>query len=193
LLLDEIEKAHPDILNILLQILDDAVLTDSNGLKVSFKNVFVIKTSNIGFSGTDTRSIGFTGAEGAKAERGKVLESVKKILPAELLDRIDETVVFDRLTKDELRQIARMRLNELVERIAEKGIKVTFEDSFIDSAFVSGEQEMRGARAIRYQLIRKAEDLLSCEILSGVCGEGTEATILSEDGEAKIKIKTKNC
>ncbi|HOJ47731.1 MAG TPA: ATP-dependent Clp protease ATP-binding subunit [Bacillota bacterium] len=192
LLLDEIEKVHPDILNILLQILDDAVLTDSNGLKVSFKNVFVIMTSNIGFSNTDTRSIGFTSATDPKAERGKILESVRKTLPAELLDRIDEIVVFDRLTKDELRQIARMQLNELSERIAEKGIKVTFEDSFIDSAFDS-ELEMRGARAIRSHLIRKAEDLLSCEILSGACGEGAEATILAENGEAKIKIKTKNC
>ena len=90
------------------------------------------------------------------------------------------------------RQIARMQLNELSERIVEKGIKVTFEDSFIDSAFDS-ELEMRGARAIRSHLIRKAEDLLSCEILSGACGEGAEATILAENGEAKIKIKTKNC
>lgn len=192
LLLDEIEKAHPDILNLLLQILDDAVLTDSNGLKVSFKNVFIIMTSNIGFSNSDTRSIGFSTSDKTVSERKRIIETVRKLLPAELIDRIDETVVFDRLTKTELRQIAKITLDELSKRIAEKGIKVNFEDSFIDSTLLSNETESRGARALRHQLLCKAEDLLCGEILCGACGEGTEVTILSENNQPKIKIKMKN-
>ncbi|OGO87237.1 MAG: hypothetical protein A2Y15_07960 [Clostridiales bacterium GWF2_36_10] len=191
LLLDEIEKAHPDILNLLLQILDDAVLTDSNGLKVLFKNVFIIMTSNIGFSNFDSRNIGFSG-ETTVNEHARIIDTVKKILPAELIDRIDETVVFDRLSLNELKEIARIQLEELAKRIADKGIKITFEGSFIDNALDSKELAGKGARAIRQQLLRKAEDLLSGEILCGACGEGTEATILSENGVSKIKIKMKN-
>lgn len=191
LLLDEIEKAHPDILNLLLQILDDAVLTDSNGLKVNFKNVFVIMTSNIGFSNYDTRSIGFSGDATAN-EHGRIIDTVRKMLPPELIDRIDETVVFDRLTNTELKEIAKIQLADLSMRIEEKGIKAFFEDSFIDCILSSKEIVGRGARAVRQQLLRKAEDLLSGEILCGACGEGAEVTILSENGESKIKIKMKN-
>ncbi|PKM61132.1 MAG: hypothetical protein CVU97_07420, partial [Firmicutes bacterium HGW-Firmicutes-21] len=192
LLLDEIDKAHPDIFSLLLQILDDAVLTDSNGLKVSFKNVFIIMTSNIGFSSPDTRSIGFSGGDNTKKERSRIIETAKKMLPAEFIDRIDEMIVFDRLTSSELGDIARIQLECLTRRIGEKGIKVSFEDSFINNALETQAAEMKGARAIRQQLLRKAEDLLSEEILCGAFGEGTEATILSENGEPKIKIKTRN-
>ncbi len=193
LLLDEIEKAHPDILNLLLQILDDAVLTDSNGLKISFRNVFIIMTSNIGFSNTDTKCIGFTDGDESFKERNRITDIAKKILPNEFIDRIDETVVFERLSKSELRKIARIQLDDLTKRLIEKGIKVTFEDSFIDNILNSERFADRGARTIRQKLLRKAEDLLSNEILRGECKEGAEATVLWENGESKIKITAKNC
>ncbi len=193
LLLDEIEKAHPDILNLLLQILDDAVLTDSNGLKISFRNVFIIMTSNIGFSNTDTKCIGFTDGDESFKERNRITDIAKKILPNEFIDRIDETVVFERLSKSELRKISRIQLDDLTKRLIEKGIKVTFEDSFIDNILNSERFADRGARTIRQKLLRKAEDLLSNEILRGECKEGAEATVLWENGESKIKITAKNC
>ncbi len=150
-------------------------------------------TSNIGFSNTDTKCIGFTDGDESFKERNRITDIAKKILPNEFIDRIDETVVFERLSKSELRKIARIQLDDLTKRLIEKGIKVTFEDSFIDNILNSERFADRGARTIRQKLLRKAEDLLSNEILRGECKEGAEATVLWENGESKIKITAKNC
>lgn len=174
-LFDEIEKAHPDVFNMLLQILEDGVLTDSQGRKVSFKNAVIIMTSNVGASKiTDPKSaLGF--GDDNKNEN----ESIEKLVMADLkatfkpefLNRIDEIIVFKQLEKDDIKEIARRMLVSLKKQLAELGTEVTFTDAAIAAIADAGFDKVYGARPLRRAIQTKIEDRLSELILENKLGE----------------------
>ena len=172
-LFDEIEKAEPDIFNILLQILEDGVLTDSNGRKVNFKNTIIIMTSNIGASliSNNKSSMGFS-AENNELTRNKrnrelVIEEVKKTFKPELINRIDELIVFDLLTKEEIKEVTKRMLNEIKNRLKDKNITIEFTESVINKLSEKGFDKVYGARPLRRLITTEIEDMLSEKYLSG--------------------------
>lgn len=163
ILFDEIEKAHPDIYNILLQILDDGRLTDSTGRECDFKNTICIMTSNVGARNiTDKNTIGFVkdDDESVKYEKMKksVMTEVNKCFSPEFLNRLDDVIVFNKLNENSVNKIARLLLNEVKNRAKSKGIKVTFEDSVVEYISRVGFDTKRGARPIRRAIERNIED-----------------------------------
>ena len=172
-LFDEIEKAEPDIFNILLQILEDGVLTDSNGRKVNFKNTIIIMTSNIGASliSNNKNSMGFSGENNEltrnKRNRELVIEEVKKTFKPELINRIDELIVFDLLTKEEIKEVTKRMLNEIKNRLKDKNIAIEFTDSVINKLSEKGFDKVYGARPLRRLITTEIEDMLSEKILLG--------------------------
>lgn len=163
-LFDEIEKAHPDVFNMLLQILEDGVLTDSKGRKVSFKNAIIIMTSNVGASKiTNNQSaLGFgdNTDENLNIEE-LVMEDLKKTFKPEFLNRIDEIIVFNRLEKDDIKEIAKRMLKTLTKRLAEMDIKLSFTDEAISAIADAGFDNVYGARPLRRAIQQKIEDPLS--------------------------------
>ena len=172
-LFDEIEKADSDIFNILLQILEDGILTDSNGRKASFKNTIIIMTSNIGASliSNNKSSMGFSG-ENNEATRNKrnrelVIEEVKKTFKPELVNRIDELIVFDLLTQEEIKQVTEKMLNEIRNRLNSKNIEIEFTESVVSKLSEKGFDKVYGARPLRRLITTEIEDMLSEKYLSG--------------------------
>ena len=196
-LFDEIEKAHPDVFNIMLQILDDGRLTDSKGRHVSFKNTVIIMTSNVGASMiTNTSKLGFTTAEDeskSKYEKLKetVSEEMKKAFRPEFLNRIDETIVFSHLSKEEIRQIVDLMLKDLFKRLSERGISIEVSDEVKDHLAENGYSEAYGARPLRRLIQRKMEDSLAEEILSGKYSEGDTIKVTLIDGKISFDKKAK--
>jgi len=170
-LLDEIEKAHPDVFNILLQLMDDGSLTDSFGRKVDFKNTVVIMTSNIGTRRIkDGKTMGF-GSEEADSSyesmKRKVTEELKKLFNPELLNRIDECVIFRALDIDHIKQIVHILVADVAKRLAEKGISFTLSDEAIEFLAHRGYEPMLGARPLRRAIQKYLEDPLAEELLRG--------------------------
>ncbi len=170
-LFDEIEKAHPDIFNVLLQILDEGKLTDAKGRQVDFKNTIIILTSNIGIEQyRKLTKIGFdldeqnTNLEGLKEIMSKKLFDVFR---AELINRLDKIIIFNSLTKDDLKEIAKLLLQDLSNRLKEKNIKITFNDKAIDALVKSSYNPAFGARPLKRSIEEEIEGLLSDGILSG--------------------------
>jgi ATP-dependent Clp protease ATP-binding subunit ClpC len=172
-LFDEIEKADSDIFNILLQILEDGILTDSNGRKVSFKNTIIIMTSNIGASliSNTKSSMGFSGENNEairnKRNRDLVIEEVKKTFKPELINRIDELIVFDLLTQEEIKQVTEKMLNEIRNRLNSKNIEIEFTESVVSKLSEKGFDKVYGARPLRRLITTEIEDMLSEKYLSG--------------------------
>lgn len=167
-LFDEIEKAHPDVFNMLLQILEDGVLTDSRGRKVSFKNAIIIMTSNVGASKItgNNASLGF----GENSDENKnieelVMEDLKRTFKPEFLNRIDEIIVFNRLKKEDIQEIAKRMLKSLDKRLAEMDIELSFTDDAISAIADAGFDDVYGARPLRRAIQQKIEDPLSERIL----------------------------
>ncbi len=192
LLFDEVEKAHSDIFNLLLQILEDGRLTDSQGRTVDFRNTVVILTSNIGARYRDKgNTIGFGSASsGVSSESSEEATRIKRALEdafrPELLNRIDEIVVFNRLGDKDVRQICRTMLYELARRcsVGENGFTLSFEDSAIDYLCRRGYDPTLGARPLRRVIQREAEELIAGSILSGKIYPGSQVTLYaSPDGE----------
>lgn len=194
MLLDEIEKAHPDVFNILLQIFDDGHLTDAKGRRVDFRNTIIIMTSNIGADlirkGTGT--IGFTTtSDAAKAVdigyermKDKLLAEVKKSFRPEFLNRIDSTVVFHSLTRDEIRKIVDLQLVSVTKQLKEKGIAIEITEPAKDVLGKKGYDEVYGARPLRRVIQNLIEDRLSEDLLRGVFASGDTVTI-DAAGEAE--------
>ncbi len=188
-LFDEIEKAHPDVFNIMLQILDDGRLTDSKGRHINFKNTIIIMTSNVGASMiTNTAKLGFsTGDDESKDKYEKLKETVteemKKAFRPEFLNRIDETIVFAHLTKEEIRQIVDLMLKDLFKRLQERELSVEVTDEVKDHLAENGYSEAYGARPLRRLIQRKIEDELAEEILSGKYANGDTVKIVMNDGK----------
>jgi len=164
-LFDEIEKAHPDVFNLLLQILDDGRLTDSHGRLVNFENTILIMTSN---AGTTLKSNGFGfGAEGYIALESRVQSVLKEMFRPEFLNRIDEIVVFQELSRDEIRKIVDLMLKELRDQLSEKNVGIEVSDAAKDQLAIEGYDAKYGARPLRKTIQRRLEDHLSDMFLSG--------------------------
>ncbi|KAF5198105.1 Chaperone protein clpb [Thalictrum thalictroides] len=173
ILLDEIEKAHPDVFNILLQILDDGRLTDNKGRTIDFKNTIIIMTSNIG-SGV----IGKGGSDNGSSEtNARVAEELKKFFKPEFLNRLDEVIIFHQLTKSEVERIANMMLEEVSKRLKEKKIKLLFTKSFKEKIADDGYSPSYGARPLRRTITRLLEDILAEKMLSGEINEGDSVMV----------------
>ena len=202
-LFDEIEKAHPDVFNIMLQILDDGRLTDSKGRHINFKNTIIIMTSNVGASMiTTTSKLGFSTSDDESKDKYEklketVTEEMKKAFRPEFLNRIDETIVFAHLTQEEIRQIVDLMLKDLFKRLAERELSVEVTDEVKDHLAKNGYSEAYGARPLRRLIQRKIEDNLAEEILSGKYAPGDTIRITLVDDKiafekaAKKKSKAK--
>ena len=168
ILFDEIEKAHPDVFNIMLQILDDGRLTDAKGRHVNFKNTIIIMTSNVGASMiTTTSKLGFSTSDDESKDKYEKLketvsEEMKKAFRPEFLNRIDETIVFAHLKQEEIRQIVDLMLKDLFKRLAERELSVEVTDEVKDHLAKNGYSEAYGARPLRRLIQRKIEDMLAC-------------------------------
>lgn len=184
-LFDEIEKAHPDVFNVLLQVLDDGVLTDSLGRKVDFKNTVVIMTSNIGTKMIQKGvSLGFQSTEGEAARRKKeeVLGELKKSFSPEFLNRIDEIVIFHQLEKEQLQSILDILLRELNLRLLDKGIEIEVDDEVKQWLIKEGYEPLYGARPMRRAIQRAIGDPLSDELIRGRFKESRKVRVVLRDG-----------
>ena len=194
-LFDEIEKAHPDVFNMLLQILEDGRLTDAKGRTVDFKNTLLIMTSNIGSKVIEKGGggLGFE-FEQDQAEsqynriRSLVNEELKQYFRPEFLNRLDEIIVFRQLTKDEVKQISDILLKEVFNRLTEKNINLQVTERFKERLVEEGYNPSYGARPLRRAIMRLLEDTLAEEILSGRLGDGDTATV-DVDDSGKVTIQ----
>ncbi len=192
-LFDEIEKAHPDVFNILLQILDDGILTDSQGRKVNFKNTIVIMTSNVGARLiTDKKSLGF-GGDRQNANDGEiksdVMSELKRQFKPEFLNRVDDIIVFKQLKKEEIEQIAKKLLKNLEGRLAHKNIKLEFTDNAVSKIADEGFDPVYGARPLKRAIQTKIEDKLSEEILDNRIGDNSNVVCDFKENEFIFEVK----
>ena len=196
ILFDEIEKAHPDIFNLLLQLLEDGHLTDSKGRKVNFKNTLVIMTSNIGSKVIENGGggLGFEFSEDNEEEarytriRSLVNEEFKNYFRPEFLNRLDEVIVFRQLTRAEVKQIASIMLKEVFARMGEKDIVLSVTEAFQDRLVEEGYNPSYGARPLRRAVMRLLEDSLAEEFLNGTIKEGDHA-LVDVDDQKKVVIR----
>ncbi len=194
-LFDEIEKAHPDVFNIMLQILDDGRLTDSKGRHINFKNTIIIMTSNVGASMiTTTSRLGFSTSDDESKDKYEklketVTEEMKKAFRPEFLNRIDETIVFSHLSKEEIRQIVDLMLKDLFKRLNERELSIEVTDEVKDHLADAGYSEAYGARPLRRLIQRKIEDMLAEEILSGKYQAGDTIKLIMDND----KISCEKC
>ena len=184
-LLDEIEKAHPNVFNILLQVLDDGRLTDSQGNTISFENTIIIMTSNAG-SNLNTNSIGFGGSQISKS---KILDTLRETFRPEFLNRIDEVVVFDQLSENELMEIVSLMLNDTKKALLDKDIKLELTDSALRFLLAKGTDIKYGARPLRRAIQRYVEDELSDMILKGELLNGQKIVIDCTDNVLKFNVE----
>ena len=197
ILFDEIEKAHPDVFNIMLQILDDGRLTDAKGRHINFKNTIIIMTSNVGASMiTTTSKLGFSTSDDESKDKYEklketVTEEMKKAFRPEFLNRIDETIVFSHLSQEEIRQIVDLMLKDLFKRLAERELSVEVTDEVKDHLAKNGYSEAYGARPLRRLIQRKIEDMLAEEILSGKYAPGDTIVIKLVDDKIAFEKKSK--
>ena len=200
ILFDEIEKAHPDVMNMLLQILEDGRLTDSQGRTVNFKDSVIIMTSNVGARLiTDKKTLGFIQNDSKKENNEKEYEEIKKDVMAELkkqfrpefINRIDEIIVFHKLNDDEIKQIIDIMLKQVAKRLAEQNIKMEIDDSVKELIAKKGIDQSFGARPLRRSIQNLVEDKIAEAILDGKIKSGSVALISAKDGEVEIKTKNK--
>ena len=199
ILFDEIEKAHPDVFNILLQILDDGHITDAQGRKIDFKNTVLIMTSNAGAENIiSPKRLGFASQTDEKADyqfmQTRVMDEVKRMFKPEFLNRIDEIMVFHPLNKENIKEIAGIMLRSIVKRTKEQlGMLLTIDDSAVNFLAEKGYDEKYGARPLRRTIQNEIEDKLSEEILEGRVGKSDEVEISCVDGRLvfanKILVK----
>jgi ATPase AAA-2 domain protein len=185
-LLDEIEKAHPDVFNILLQVLDEGRLTDSQGNTVSFENTIIIMTSNAG-SNLNTNSIGFGG--NSVGNKAKILDALKQNFRPEFLNRVDEIVVFEPLSKEQLLQIVDLMLEDTQKALADKNISLEISESAKEYLLEKGTDLKYGARPLRRAITRYLEDELSDRILRQELTNGQTVCVTTKDGALDFNIK----
>lgn len=181
ILFDEIEKAHPDVMNILLQILDDGRITDAQGRTVNFENTVIVMTTNAG--STDTSSAAGFGGTRNEADAAKTEKALSSFLRPEFLNRVDEVIVFNRLTRENFTGIAKIMLNELADALSEKGIKFAYTDSAADFIAEKSFDEKYGARNMRRYIQREVEDIIADRLISEYAA-GITAISLGCDGNA---------
>jgi len=192
LLFDEVEKAHPDIFNVLLQVLDDGVLTDSKGRKVDFSNTIIIMTSNLGATSLrDDKTVGF-GARDVRFDHEnmekRMMEELKKAYRPEFINRIDEKVVFHSLTSEDMQEVVKIMVQPLISSLAEKGIKLKFQPSALKLLAQEGYDPEMGARPLRRILQTRVEDHLSELLLAGELKTGQSLKVGVKAGKLKFEV-----
>uniref|UniRef100_UPI0035669836 AAA family ATPase n=1 Tax=Neptunomonas sp. TaxID=1971898 RepID=UPI0035669836 len=191
-LLDEIEKAHPDVFNILLQILEDGHLTDAQGRKVSFRNTILIGTSNLGTESLspDKREIGFVHSKVADYDEARrfVMKEVKRFFKPEFLNRLDDIIVFHYLEEDDVQKIARIFAKALVKRMADHKIELMIDADVVAKIAVDGYDPAYGARPLRREFERQIENPLAMKIVEGTCGDNSRVDIRLVEGVITFKI-----
>ena len=193
-LFDEIEKAHPDVFNMLLQILDDGRLTDSNGRTVNFKNTIIIMTSNAGARNiTENKTIGFASKEDKQANyektKSEVMSELKRAFRPEFLNRLDEIIVFRKLDHDSVKKIAKIMIDESVDKLKERNIEIAVDDSIVDYIAKVGFDDVYGARPLKRAVQSKIEDEFAEQILDGKIKEGDKVTLKAEEDKVIIAVK----
>ena len=186
-LFDEIEKAHPDVFNLMLQILDDGILTDSQGRRVDFKNAVIIMTSNLGAREITTtgKTLGFTVSNAPSDEkaatRERVMASLKEAFRPEFLNRIDEIIVFDKLSDADIRRIADNMIGSVIKRIAALGVNISFDEKAMDYLAKEGTDRIYGARPLRRTIVHKVEDGFATAMLEGRFAKGDTVTVSADE------------
>lgn len=195
ILLDEVEKAHPDVFNLLLQVLDEGFLTDSKGRKVDFRNTIIIMTSNLGSrSLQEDKTVGFAAdnADKNKLQQEKVTAAVKQFFRPEFLNRIDETVVFDSLTKKQLREIVSLMTAHLVARLSKKGVILKISPAALDVLAKDGFDPEMGARPLRRAIQHELEDRIAEDLISEKIKTGQIIKVGAHQGKLKFTIVDKD-
>ena len=196
-LFDEIEKAHEDVWNILLQILEDGIVTDSQGRRVDFKNTVIVMTSNVGaknITAADTARLGFDGGESESEEtrferiRQAVMAELKRTFRPEFLNRIDETIVFRQLTQENICAIARRMLETTAVRMADQGITLQAEDDAVEELARDGFDPQYGARPLRRAIQSQVEDAVAEKMLEGTLTAGGTARVVLREGKIAIEV-----
>ena len=184
-LFDEIEKAHPDVLNVLLQILDDGQITDAHGRKVNFENTVIVMTSN---AGSDTRSAGAVGFGGSADEQGKerTMKALRDFLRPEFLNRVDEIVCFNHLTKENFSGIARIMLEELRTSLRDKGYAFRYDDALVDYLVEKSYSMTYGARNLRRLIQKELEDPMASRIIDSFEHPITQISATAADGAVQL-------
>ena len=197
ILFDEIEKAHPDVMNMLLQILDDGRLTDAQGRTVSFKNTVIIMTSNVGANLiTDKKQLGFSSSSNLKEESKKeyenikkdVLDALKKQFKPEFLNRIDDIIVFHKLEENDIKQIIDIMLNQVKNRLKDQDIEIEVDNKVKELIAKKGTNTNYGARPLKRTIQSLLEDKIAEEILDGKIKSNKVSKITAEDDEIKVKV-----
>lgn len=193
ILFDEIEKAHPDVFNMLLQILDDGILTDSQGRRVDFKNTIIIMTSNLGAKliAGENKSIGFGEGQSDNDERIEqaVMGELKKAFRPEFINRVDEIIVFKQLKSEEIRLIAEKLLDTLTERLKSQGVELSFTDEVASLLAKTGFDPVYGARPLKREIRKRIEDMLSEKLLDGSIVKGKPYICDVSDEEVFVREK----
>jgi ATP-dependent Clp protease ATP-binding subunit ClpC len=190
-LLDEIEKAHPDVFNMLLQVLEEGHLTDSFGRKVDFKNTIIIMTSNIGGEAISKQAtLGFTSQKEEQtyeAMKQKFLDAMKQAFRPEFLNRLDEVIVFKPLSKQDLKKIVGLEIKDVEQRLKEKGLRLNASDSALDFLVQKGFDEKFGARPLKRTIRKYIEDPLSDDIISERIKQGDVIGLEAEGDRMVLK------
>ena len=184
ILFDEIEKAHPDVLNVLLQILDDGEVTDSHGRKVNFENTIIVMTSNAG-SSTKEGTVGF-GRSVSEQDREKALKALNQFLRPEFINRVDEVVCFNRLSEENFRAIANIMLKELQASLQDKGITLSYDEKLLEWLTEQSYSITYGARNLRRTIQKELEDPLATQIIDSYDHPVSQARVTVEDGKIKV-------
>ncbi|MDN5760337.1 MAG: ATP-dependent Clp protease ATP-binding subunit, partial [Tomitella sp.] len=193
ILLDEIEKAHPDVFNVLLQVLDDGRLTDGQGRTVDFSNTVLIMTSNLGSEFISSRSggLGFTTGEGTQADKAmndRVMGRLRESFRPEFLNRIDEVVVFRKLESEQLHRITDMLLEDSRDRLAARDISIEFSDAVVDWLAERGHQPEFGARPLRRTIQREVDDRLADLLLEDRLSDGDAVEVVVDGDELEVRV-----
>ena len=194
-LFDEIEKAHPDVFNMLLQILEDGRLTDSQGRTVDFKNTVIIMTSNVGarLIVDKQQSLGFTQNSTENANiKETVIAELKKVFRPEFLNRVDDIIVFSKLSKDEIKEIAKKMLSNLSKRLADIGVNISFTDKVVEKIADEGFDDTYGARPLRRAIVSNIEDKLSEKLLDNTFSESDTVVCDYRDDEYVFECQDNN-
>ena len=184
ILFDEIEKAHPDVLNILLQILDDGEVTDAHGRKVNFENTVIVMTSNAG-SDKAAGSVGF-GRSADDQGRERTMKALREFLRPEFINRVDEIVYFHQLTEENFAAIARIMLDELRDSLREKGYTFTYDDALVEHLVQSSYSAAYGARNLRRCIQKELEDPMAVQIIDSFEHPITQLRATAEDGKVRL-------
>lgn len=190
-LLDEVEKAHPDVFNLLLQVLDDGFLTDSKGRKVDFKNTIIIMTSNLGSRSLfDTKEVGFNADNSSQVEirKDRVRQALKQFFRPEFLNRVDETIIFDELNHQQLRQIVTLLTHKLIVRLQKQGVQLKISRAALDKIAKDGYNPEMGARPLRRAIQKDIEDEIASKLITGELGDGDLLKIGCNHDKLKFEI-----